>query len=138
MILTSSPFWDYFWNCSIIKENGEYQQFRMIKLSILLFLAILSPVYLDGSLITFLCPQINNLINLYALTKPCFHCTWLYQSSHRFQQPDRYGRKVKKDKLQGMFCRSTDFPGIEYGLLGDPLASRSQQEGVHHNHSHCQ
>lgn len=54
MILTSSPSWNYFWNRPITKENGK--QFQMIKSSILLFLAILSPVLLDGSLTTFLCP----------------------------------------------------------------------------------
>ena len=47
------------------------------------------------------------------------------------------GKKKKKKELQGMFYRSTDSPGIEYGFPNDPLASRSQQETMHYNYSQC-
>ena len=45
--------------------------------------------------------------------------------------------KKKKLELQGMFHRSTDSPGTEYGFSDDLLNSRSQQETMHYNYSQC-
>ena len=46
-------------------------------------------------------------------------------------------KKKKNTELQSTFYRSTDSPGIEYGFPEDALASRSQQETTHCNHSQC-